>query len=82
MGLILIYNRILKTAADLKVNETAIIKRIDRSHPSYRRLLEIGFTPGQEITLLNRTLFNDPISFSIRGTIFAIRKEEASHIFI
>ena len=72
----------MKTAAEMKIGEKAIIEDIDNDHPSSHRLMEIGFTPGQEIEMLNKSIFNDPISFSIRGTIIAIRKNEASSIII
>jgi ferrous iron transport protein A len=75
-------NKIMKTAADLKFGEKGIIKDIDNSHPSAHRILEIGFTPGQEIELVNKSIFNDPIGLSIRGTIIAIRKNEAACIII
>ena len=52
------------------------------SHPSFRRIIEIGFTPGQEIELVNKSIFNDPLAFSLRGTMIAIRKHEAESIQI
>ncbi|MDR3626585.1 MAG: FeoA family protein [Ignavibacteriaceae bacterium] len=70
----------MKTAADLKYGETGIISGIDGSHPSSRRILEVGFTPGQEIELISKAVFNDPLAFSVRGTIIAVRKNEASCI--
>ncbi len=73
---------LMRTAADLKPGETGLIADIDNDHPSARRLLEIGFTPGQEIELLNTGLFKDPLAFSVRGTIVAVRKNEAICILI
>ena len=70
----------MKTAAELKFGETGIIGDIDASHPSSLRILEVGFTPGQEIRLVNVSAFNDPLAFSVRGSIIAIRKNEASCI--
>lgn len=72
----------MKNAGDLKLGESAIIKDVDNSHTSSHRILEIGFTPGQEIRLVSCSLFNDPIALSIRGTIIAIRRNEASCIII
>ncbi len=72
----------MRTAADLNLGEKAIIKDVDNSHTSSHRILEMGFTPGQEIELLNKSLFNDPIALSIRGSIIAIRKNEAKCIII
>jgi ferrous iron transport protein A len=70
----------MKTAADLNFGEKAIIDEIDFNHPSFRRIIEIGFTPGQEIELINKSVFNDPLAFSLRGTMIAIRKHEAESI--
>lgn len=67
----------MKTAADLDFGQKVTIIEIDHTHPSSRRILEIGFTPGQEIELVNKSLFNDPLAFSIRGTLIAIRRHEA-----
>jgi ferrous iron transport protein A len=70
------------TAADLKFGQKAIIEDIDFKHPSSKRILEFGFTPGQEIELMNKSFFNDPISVSIRGSLIALRKEDAESIKI
>lgn len=70
----------MKTAAELKFGEKVIIDDIDVEHPSSRRILEIGFTPGQEIELINISAFNDPMAFSVRGTLIAIRRNEANCI--
>jgi len=43
-------------------------------------LIELGFTPGQSIELIGKSFFKDPIAFSIRGTVIAVRKNEASCI--
>lgn len=70
----------MKSASQLKFGEKVIIRNIDSSHPSSRRILEIGFTPGQEIELINSSIFNDPLAFSIRGTVIALRKNDAACI--
>jgi len=36
----------MRTAAEMKSGEKAKILDIDHTHPSSRRILEIGFTPG------------------------------------
>lgn len=72
----------MKKASQLNFGERAIISDIDSSNPSFERILEIGFTPGQEIELVNSSLFKDPLAFSIRGTLIAIRKNEADCIIL
>jgi ferrous iron transport protein A len=70
----------MRTASELQFGEKVTISYVDENHPSSRRILEVGFTPGQEIELMNKSIFNDPLAFSIRGTLIAIRKNEADCI--
>jgi ferrous iron transport protein A len=70
----------MKTASQLKLGEKVIVRNIDFSHPSARRILEIGFTPGQQIELMNSSFFNDPLAFSVRGSLIALRRNEADCI--
>ncbi|MCZ6703308.1 MAG: FeoA family protein [Ignavibacteria bacterium] len=72
----------MKTAADLKYGEKVKISSIDTSNPSHQRILEIGFTPGQEIEIMSKAVFDDPIAFSVRGTLIAMRKKEADCIIV
>ncbi len=72
----------MKTAAELKSGEKVRISDIDTSNPSHRRILEIGFTPGEEIELITKSVFDDPMAFSVRGTLIAIRKKEADCIIV
>lgn len=72
----------MRTAANLKPGEKALIEDIDNDHPSSRRIMEVGFTPGEEIELAFEPIFKDPIALSIRGTVVAIRKTEAECIII
>jgi len=70
----------MRTAAELNYREKGIISEVDPTHPSSKRILEHGFTPGQTIELMCKSIFNDPIAVSIRGTLIAIRKSEADCI--
>ena len=47
----------MRTAAELKFKESGIISEIDVSHPSSKRIIEHGFTPGQIIEV------SQPITF-------------------
>ncbi len=72
----------MKKASELNFGEKGTIKDIITLNPSYKRIIEIGFTPGQEIELVNTSIFNDPLTFSLRGTLIAIRKNQADCIII
>jgi ferrous iron transport protein A len=70
----------------MQCGETAVIKYVGDDNPDIDshslRLLELGFTPGQEVTLIAHSPFKDPLAVSIRGTIIALRKIEAECIKI
>ena len=72
----------MRTAAKIKFGEKVIINDIDTSNPSHQRIIEIGFTPGQEIQLVNISAFDDPMAFSIRGSLIAMRRKEADCIIV
>ncbi len=74
------YEMKMRTASQLNNGETSEIVGVDLDHPSAKRLIELGFTPGQNIELIGKSIFNDPVAFSIRGTVVAVRKSEASCI--
>lgn len=72
----------MRTAANIKFGEKVIINDINTSNPSHQRIIEIGFTPGQEIELVNISAFDDPMAFSIRGSLIAMRRKEADCIIV
>jgi ferrous iron transport protein A len=75
-----------KTVAEMKVGETGVISSVGDDcldiHCHCLRLMELGFTPGQEVTVVAKSLFKDPLAVSVRGTVIALRKSEAECIKI
>lgn len=75
-----------RSVADLKTGDTASITSVGDDcieiHCHCLRLMELGFTPGQEVTVVAKSPFKDPIAVSVRGTIIALRKTEAECIKI
>ena len=49
-----------------------------------RRLLDLGFTPGAVIEPVMESAFGrgDPRAYRVRGTVIALRREQAEHIFV
>jgi len=68
-----------KTADQISVTETAIIKEILDS-PLKLNLMELGFLPGKSITLLHTAPMGGPMAFQLDETILALRKNEAALI--
>lgn len=47
-----------------------------------RRLLDLGLTPGASVMAELPSMFNDPVAYRVRGTLIALRREQAEHVLI
>lgn len=47
-----------------------------------RRLLDLGITNGAKITPLNRSPIGNLTAYKIRGTVIALRNEDAENIIV
>lgn len=47
-----------------------------------RRLLDLGFVPGTTIEAIRRSPFGDPTAYGVRGSVIALRREDADRIII
>jgi Fe2+ transport system protein FeoA len=57
-----------------------IVHGVDGSCPEGRRLLDLGFVPRTEITVVRRAPLGDPVEYEIRGTRICLRRSEAERI--
>lgn len=75
-----------KTVADLECGECGTICRISGEHlenkATCQTLLEMGFTPGQEVRVIAKAPFDCPVAVSLRGAVIALRQHEAKCIVI
>jgi len=71
-----------KTLNELPLNTKGIIQKLNCQGNIRRRLLDLGFVKGASITPVLISPSQDPRAFSIRGTLIAIRKEDANLITI
>ncbi len=47
-----------------------------------RRLLDLGFVPGTAVQGVRRSPFGDPTAYMVRGSIIALRGEDADRIIV
>lgn len=45
-------------------------------------MLDLGFVPGTKIQTVRKSPSGNPIAYLIRGTVIALRKEEADLIMV
>jgi ferrous iron transport protein A len=71
----------LKTVADMKIGERAVITQFNDEIMSLK-LLEMGCLPGTEVQLKYVAPFGDPICIKVSGYTLSLRLEEAGTILI
>lgn len=71
-----------KALSELKIGEKAEIVSVGGEKVFRRRLLDMGFTKGVNVTVIDVAPLGDPIKLSIRGYDLSIRKEQAEKIIV
>lgn len=66
-----------KNLSDLKEEERCTITSV-RSSPISERLKELGFTAGTAVVCRCRSFSGDPAAYYVKGTVIALRKEDAA----
>jgi len=71
-----------KTLDVLQIGESAIIHSLNSTKLERRRMLDFGLIPEATITALYTSPFNNPTAYLIKGTVIALRNEDARKIII
>lgn len=72
----------METLAVLRRGQTARIAAVKGDDAVALRLLEMGLTEGEEVTLLGYAPLGDPIEFSARGYRISLRASEAERVLV
>ncbi|SMB81788.1 ferrous iron transport protein A [Desulfonispora thiosulfatigenes DSM 11270] len=67
---------------DLSIGEEGFVEKLEAKDTVRRRLLDIGLVEGTRVKVMRRSPLGDPTLYLIRGTMIALRKEEAQFINI
>lgn len=70
------------TLADLKPGEQATVLALNTSGLNRRRMMDLGILPGTTITAEMRSPLGDPTAYRVRGSLVALRREQAQDIHI
>ncbi|EGL16016.1 ferrous iron transport protein A [Paenibacillus chitinolyticus] len=65
----------------VKVGSVVRLSRIEVQGGMRRRLLDLGFVPGNRVEVIQRSPLGDPTAFRVSNTTIALRKEESSLIY-
>jgi len=72
----------VKRLSDVALNEWRRIERLEGPREDCERLLDLGFTPGEEIIVTHAAPLGDPLVIRVRGALLALRRREAAWIFV
>jgi ferrous iron transport protein A len=64
------------------LNRWVCIERLEGPEQDCARLLDLGFTPGEEISVTRAAPLGDPLIVLVRGALLALRKREAAWIWV
>ncbi len=61
----------------MKQGDTGIIVKVKGHGAIRKRMIEMGFVPGQEITVIRKAPLKDPVEYNIMGYNVSLRNSEA-----
>lgn len=67
---------------ELPLHQTAAVVSVGGARAFRRRLMEMGLTPGVQITITNVAPLGDPLELSVRQGRLSIRRHEASEVLV
>lgn len=70
------------TLADLRTGEEGVLDRLDLAEDIARRLMELGFLPGNTIVPARRAPGGGARVFRVDGSEVALRDDTAARLFI
>lgn len=65
-----------------KTGTSSIINSVNSPEHMRRRLLDLGFSKGTVIKCVQSSPSGDPVAYMLRGTIIALRNEDARQIMV
>ena len=70
----------MKTLRDVKIGQTAVIKRLHGEGALKRRIMDMGLTKGTEVYVRKVAPLGDPLELTVRGYELIVRKGDAELI--
>ena len=70
----------MKTLRNVKIGQTAVIKRLHGEGALKRRIMDMGLTKGTEVYVRKVAPLGDPLELTVRGYELSVRKGDAELI--
>ena len=72
----------MRSLATLNIGSTTKVVDISGEDSTSLRLLEMGLTPGVEVTVVSTAPLGDPVELELRGYRLSVRRNEAARVVI
>ena len=70
----------MNTLKEVRIGQSAIIKKLDGEGAVKRRIMDMGLTKGTEVYVRKVAPLGDPLELTVRGYELSLRKEDAQWI--
>ncbi|MCI5892019.1 MAG: ferrous iron transport protein A [Clostridiales bacterium] len=70
----------MRTLREMKVGETAVVKKVNGEGAIKRRIMDMGITKGTEVFVRKVAPLGDPVEVTVRGYELSVRKNDAEMI--
>ena len=70
----------MKTLKEVKIGQSAIIKKLHGEGAVKRRIMDMGLTKGTEVYVRKVAPLGNPLELTVRGYELSLRKEDAQWI--
>lgn len=70
----------MKTLREVKIGQSAVIKKLHGEGALKRRIMDMGLTKGTEIYVRKVAPLGDPMELTVRGYELSVRKGDAEFI--
>lgn len=75
-------NRSILSLDHLHIGQSCRICGLGTSGTERRRMLDLGLVNGTNVEALHKSPSGDPVAYYIRGSVIALRREDAEKIFV
>ncbi|MDA7885260.1 ferrous iron transport protein A [Pirellulales bacterium] len=72
----------MRSLATVNIGSTTQVVDISGDDNTSLRLLEMGLTPGVEVTIVGAAPLGDPVELELRGYRLSIRRNEAARVVV
>ncbi len=70
----------MRTLRDVRIGESAVVKKLYGEGALRRRIMDMGITKGVTVKVRKAAPLGDPLELTVRGYQLTLRKSDAANI--